>query len=902
MTTKMLQSKITKQKSVFSGLTLNEPVNMEMLDLLLNSTLLQKEKKKNGEWREDESILLTKYKALVKEGKALVYYERTKAFGRHYAKNGVGLVVMRSRIRHTLAKAVGLRDYDIVNCHPVLLIAICEEMGWSCPVLKDYVKNRDPFLERLMTEITGLVRKSAKSLPLRLMYLGALQNWANDEGISLHEIPQWVLDWGDALVAELEKIASLVEKDNPTLVKDVEKGKHDAGWNRASAILSSFLQEYENRILEVIYRTAYNKGWIIDNVGVLAYDGIMLGERGLPTNICEILSAEILKETGFSVKIVEKALDNAYTLEELMASQMGEEMFPPEVLLRFDAEYFKTLPDYRTKKMYYEIFVCKIQRPPIYAWGERDGWEGEMRFAYYSQNDLKSAFGHLNSGKKLKTGGESKFIFDWLEDEEVRCYNKMDFLPYNETKNPERHDPKTFNLFQGFSDHTKTPVENKASRDEVIKPFHDLGKELCSGNDGYYKFLCQYVAHMIQKPQEKCPIAFIIKGKQGTGKNSWLNVVGRLIGGNHFLSSCNPDDFFGTHADGFQHKLLVNMNETEGKKTFDYEGNLKSAITEDRIRVNEKFVKPFDIMNLARIIIFTNKHNPLPIDVRSIDRRYVMYETTDKYLGEKYANKKFWNNIHMLFKDPDFLACLFDYFNTLDLSDFDVRDRPITDEYIKMCRLYVPLEAIFLEDRIAMAKEHDQAQQSFANSGAIDVPMLMINDWDKKGYCGDLLYTDYIEFCKKYGYYRSSEKFATTNRSLYAKLDSLHLPIKRYDNQNKVSFRFNAEDVLREMKKLRFIGYGKDNVLEEQQQKIPDVPFEEDFKDYFVKYDKNAVPTTTTPTPIVNVVIPTPPPSNEHSDEETTTTTTTAVPEPQKTKIGGYAMKPKKKLVLKETL
>ena len=136
--------------------------------------------------------------------------------------------------------------------------------------------------------------------------------------------------------------------------------------------------------------------------------------------------------------------------------------------------------------------------------------------------------------------------------------------------------------------------------------------------------MLKYIADIIQNPQKKNPIAFIVKGKQGTGKNVWLNAVGNILGLQHYISSSNPKDFLGDYAEGFYHKLLVNMNECEGKDTFDFEGRIKSFITEDKITLNRKFVQPITIMNLARLIIFTNKPNPIPIDIRSKDRRYVV--------------------------------------------------------------------------------------------------------------------------------------------------------------------------------------------------------------------------------------------------------------------------------------
>jgi len=153
----------------------------------------------------------------------------------------------------------------------------------------------------------------------------------------------------------------------------------------------------------------------------------------------------------------------------------------------------------------------------------------------------------------------------------------------------------------------------------------DLVKELCGGDDEHAMYFHRYIAQLFQDLNKKVPICIIFKGKQGTGKNMILDALGNMMGNCHYITSSKPNDFFGEHAEGFCNKLLVNLNEAEGKDTFDFEGRIKSFITEDTITINPKNVRPSTIRNVARTIITTNKTNPVPIDVKSKDRRYVVY-------------------------------------------------------------------------------------------------------------------------------------------------------------------------------------------------------------------------------------------------------------------------------------
>jgi hypothetical protein len=95
---------------------------------------------------------------------------------------------------------------------------------------------------------------------------------------------------------------------------------------------------------------------------------------------------------------------------------------------------------------------------------------------------------------------EKIFITTWIKDDNKRIYKYMDFLPKNEINII--HTDHTFNLFNGWSDKVLTSYDVSLT-DKYLKPFHDLGIELCGGSQEYYNYLIKFFAHMIQKPYEK---------------------------------------------------------------------------------------------------------------------------------------------------------------------------------------------------------------------------------------------------------------------------------------------------------------------------------------------------------------------------------------------------------------
>jgi phage/plasmid-associated DNA primase len=275
---------------------------------------------------------------------------------------------------------------------------------------------------------------------------------------------------------------------------------------------------------------------------------------------------------------------------------------------------------------------------------------------------------------------------------------------------------------------------------------------------------------MLKKPEIRLPIAFIIKGKQGTGKSLLLNVIGNLINEKYYISSSNVNDFFGPFAEGFVNKLLVNMNEVEGRDTVDYEGKMKSFITESKITINQKGIRPYQINNFARLIITTNKNNPIKIDVSSKDRRYVVFETTDHFLQSKYTSN-FWIKLIDYFKKPSFIAALYDDLINIDIENYNYQNnRPITKSYKNMRKLYVPNESLFLEDWI---ENYMTTHPSKSN--------LLID------YNGLEFYNRFITYTSQY----APENATKSLKKFYIEMEALNFPIEITKPNNKTTFRFN---------------------------------------------------------------------------------------------------------------
>ena len=88
-------------------------------------------------------------------------YARGKGFGRMFCSEGLQNVWRA--FRGALCKG-SMTDIDMKNCHPVVLLWICEKYEVACPKLRKYVEKREHHLTKLCELLRGKGREHCKRL------------------------------------------------------------------------------------------------------------------------------------------------------------------------------------------------------------------------------------------------------------------------------------------------------------------------------------------------------------------------------------------------------------------------------------------------------------------------------------------------------------------------------------------------------------------------------------------------------------------------------------------------------------------------------------------------------------------------------------------------------------------
>ena len=231
-------------------------------------------------------------------------------------------------------------------------------------------------------------------------------------------------------------------------------------------------------------------------------------------------------------------------------------------------------------------------------------------------------------------------------------------------------DKDVLSIFHGY----KYNVLNKVNY-KLIEPFTNFIKEvICNNDNEAFTYVIGWIASIIQNPGVKTETALVLKGLQGIGKNRFTDIISELLAGYSERNINEIEELTGNFNSIVENKMLLVLNEMKnnGEDRMVNFNSLKSKITDNTIRINEKFQPRHTAENVANFIFCTN--NSFPVKIEAGDRRYVVLQVSGKYKGQ-------FNYFNSLMESctKDFYDNLLSFFMKYDLSTFNVRDIPMTE-------------------------------------------------------------------------------------------------------------------------------------------------------------------------------------------------------------------------------
>ncbi|MBM3951786.1 MAG: hypothetical protein FJ311_10060 [Rhodospirillales bacterium] len=202
-----------------------------------------------------------------------------------------------------------------------------------------------------------------------------------------------------------------------------------------------------------------------------------------------------------------------------------------------------------------------------------------------------------------------------------------------------------------------------------------------------------FCAHLVQKPNEKPTFAVVLLGGKGAGKSLVGQVLGRIVGKDHYLSISQSARLIGKFDAQLGNALLIQAEEAFWAGDKAGEGVLKDLITAPSRNIEAKFRQPRQSPSYSRLFITSNESWVVPASIG--ERRFLVCRVSDERVGDSAYFRKLadWMN------SEGGLSALMHWLLNRDISKFNPFEAPvITSDLIEqIIASFSPIQRFFFE-------------------------------------------------------------------------------------------------------------------------------------------------------------------------------------------------------------
>jgi hypothetical protein len=186
-----------------------------------------------------------------------------------------------------------------------------------------------------------------------------------------------------------------------------------------------------------------------------------------------------------------------------------------------------------------------------------------------------------NDGKLISAGTA------WKRSREHREYRSIGYWPGDRGRPAE-----SYNLWRGWGIEPKQG-DWSIIRDHIINVISDGDKDKAD-------YILDWCAHMVQRPWEKPGVALVLKGRMGTGKTLFTQMLARVVGMQNTLITANGKKLFAQFNWHLADKMLIGAEEAFFGRSRELSDQLKHLLTGDEIELEQKFGQRISMKSMHR--------------------------------------------------------------------------------------------------------------------------------------------------------------------------------------------------------------------------------------------------------------------------------------------------------------
>lgn len=664
--------------------------NVLAFDLLNQSKLHSRSRKE-----EEDFVNLKKYYHrlnIVRNGNnrigefSTVYHRKNPNICQRYtAIEGLSGQCMLREARHNVFEDFYV-DIDMVNCHPVLTIWMCDLFSIECVLLKKYVNDREAILQGIVDANSSWTRDDAKKLVLSIIY--GSKTKMGDNGLPIVDT-HFVSDFR----VETERIHTQVcyqFKGFYNIVKHnslTPRPNHVVkDYNHNGRCMSLINQCIENQLLLIIFNKIKEVMPDAANQCILCYDGIMIPKEYMSCSLIPLLNQcysmidipVILKakpfDEGFNYQILGYNVKHDYTKDLKQGVELLE-----DIAIDSTKKFKNTfdLKDHYYLATFYNEFASTK-------------FESLKHVIQYVIDNLPRVFARVGSTAIVKSSDESAFeskamhslewrsMFTWYTGLDgkskrinlSRIYEDKIGLFRIYTKTISEYD-LTYKIADAFYTCYPFKAELVEACEDDVKPLLDFIRVIfCKDNDVYFDYFMRWLNFLFKDVGKKAKTCIVLTSKQGSGKGCFAEFLCEHVFGPKNGSPNIRGLDAATSANNIQfiNKRLLVVNETgtnksDWLKTFDI---FKSLITDETQQEKKLYSDVSEVISHNNYMITTN--HPESLRIEDSDRRFFVMACDERYIGDTsfwapfrdiiynqvFANQ-FYSYVYRLYDDNEIL-------------------------------------------------------------------------------------------------------------------------------------------------------------------------------------------------------------------------------------------------------
>ena len=578
---------------------------------------------------EKEDFNFTTIKALSKlvreDGSYVATYKKSRRAmewsgeGRCFAEGSLGLQTIPKAIRGFIADDHNI-DVDMENAHPSIIYGIMNREGVLTPNLQSYITNRDTVLRNVCAELV-CDRGTAKVKILTVLNGGACPKGSK----TLKDIKKELTN-----VATSFDTLQLSSRFRAEIESQPKKRGQAPVLHR---MMIAHVNSVENEILWFAWNYLHNLGF---TPSTLQFDGFFVKQIDADTKALLVskfydLTQAINTRYGIHIEWALKDMDNTFKIDEMVED--ADIVVPPvsDETIDLDDEYdwydfikrftkpFKSLNDLHA--------YLNVNAPRVVAYVT----SGKGVFIKKDNLEELNVFcARFGLDTYVNVDGKNMSLTPFIK--EKCCYSDIVFKPTT-LKNKKRE--KKFNMWRGFKGAVVPDCDFDDKWLKVI--LNHIYEVWAFSNMGYFEYIMSWFGYLISHPDDKPPSCLILRGKQGSGKNTVTNFIADFVLGRRIVAEDKGlESILGSFNGILSGKKLFIANEiaqvrSNGAAHCDFD-KLKTIISEDTLQIHRKGLEKITINNCVGYILFTNHLWSLVMEKG--DRRLAAFETSDKYCGD----------------------------------------------------------------------------------------------------------------------------------------------------------------------------------------------------------------------------------------------------------------------------